>query len=216
MKKTLLLIIVIAGLFFGCNSGKSVVGFKEMKKSIDTLLVLPISVHIKTVDYFKKQTTDPELEEVVSSNILNQVNNVLSEKYKILLPPSGTDSDSQFIADLEQMTDYLDKHNKRLFEIYAPVSFNEIKKNLTSRYSLILTVRSQYCINFPPEINPGTSSVLWINPLYETYIHQYLFVIDNLNNQIIHYNKSTTVGNISVKLSVEQITLKSLKELYYK
>jgi len=211
MKKVLLIIFVVSGLFYGCNSGKNVAGFSKIKKSIDTLEVLPIDLQIKTVDFFNVQKYDPQLEKVVKADILDQINTVLNKKYKIAISDSNCISDSLLYVDLERMSDFIDNQKNPLKDIQVPSSFIDIKKNLKYKYSLILIVRSQYCINFPDQNN-----TLWINPLVNTYINQYLFLIDNLNNKILHYKKTKTLGNISGKLAVEQITLESLRNIYYK
>ena len=211
MKKTLLIFLVISGLFYGCYSGKSVTGFSKIKKSIDTLEVLPINLQIKTVDFFKIQKDDTLLEKEVKADILNQINTVLNKKYNIAISDSNLISCSEFYVDLEKMIIILENQKNPISNIQVPPSFNQLKKDLKYKYSLILIVRSQYCVNFPNNTN-----TLWIDPLINTYINQYLFLIDNLSNKIIHYKKTTSAGNISLKLPVEQITLESLRNLYYK
>jgi len=211
MKKTLLIFFIIFGLFFSCKSGKYVAGFSKIKKSIDTLEVLPIDLQIKTVDFLKTQKFDPQLEKVVKVDIMDQIKNVLDKKYEIAIVDTNTISDSQLYVDLLQMSDFIESQKNPINYIQTPSSFKDLKKNLRYKYSLILIVRSQYCVNFPDNAN-----TVWINPMINTYITQYLFLIDNLNNKILHYKKTKTVGNISIKLSVEQITLESLRNIYYK
>jgi hypothetical protein len=210
MKNALLIIFVVLGLFYACNSGKYVAGFSKVKKGIDTLEVLPIDLQINIVDFLKVQKTDPQLEKIVKVDILDQIKTVLNKKYKIVISDS-TISKSQLCLDLEKINYFIESQKNPLNDIQTPSSFNDLKKSLRHKYSLFLIVRSQYCINFPDNTN-----ALWIDPMVNTYITQYLFLFDNLNNKILHYKKTKTVGNISIKLSVEQITLESLRNIYYK
>lgn len=211
MKKVLLIIFVASGLFYSCKSGKYVTGFSEIKKGIDTLEVLPIDLQIKTIDFFKVQQSDPELEISVKVDILDQIKTLLNKKYKLVIYESNSKSDSLLSVDLVTMSDFIDNQNNPLINLQVPSSFIELNKSLKYKYSLILIVRSQYCINFPENTN-----TLWIDPMVNTYITQYLFLIDNLNNKILHYKKTKTRGNISDKIAIEQITLESLRNIYYK
>jgi hypothetical protein len=209
--RNLLIIFIITVFISSCNSGKYVAEFSKIKKGIDTLDVLPVDIQIKTVDFFKIQKYDPKLEQTVKFDILNQINSVLDKKYSIVLADSNNISDSLFYSGLEQMSDSIETQHNPIKGILVPSSFNNLKSSLKHKYSLILIVRSQYCINFPDRNN-----TLWINPLVNTYITEYLFLVDNINNTILHFKKTKTTGNVSIKLSVEQITLESLRGIYYK
>jgi hypothetical protein len=210
MNKVLLIIFIASILLIGCNPGKHVSDFKNIKKSIDTLDVLPIDIQIKTVDYNKEQLFDRPLEKVVKADILDQIKTFLNSKYKIAIADTTVDY-SQLCKDLERIRFFIATQSNPLKDEEVPFSFNEIKKNLKHKYSLVLIVRSQYCINFPNRL-----STLWVDPMVSPYINQYLFLIDNVNNKIIYFKKVNGDGDISVKLSVEQITLESLRNLYYK
>lgn len=210
MNKVLLTIIITSVLFIGCNSGKYVSEFKEIRKSIDTLEVLPIDIKIKTADYNKKQQYDHQLENVVKADILDQIKTFLNKKYTIVIADT-TVNYSQLGTDLERIRFFIATQKNPLKNEEAPFSFNEIKGNLKHRYTLILLVRSQYCINFPDRL-----STLWIDPSASTYINQYLFLIDKLNGTIIYFKKVNSDGNISDKVSLEHSTLESIRNLYYK
>ncbi|MCK9617523.1 MAG: hypothetical protein M0R21_06765 [Lentimicrobiaceae bacterium] len=211
MKRILFIISVISGLLYACSSGKYVDEFKKIKRSIDTLEILPIDLQIKTVDFYRRQQSDPQLEEIVITDIINQTNSVLNKKYKIVKPDYNDLTDSQVSVDFEQLSNLLDDKKNSLNNVDIPLSFNNLKRNHKHQYSIMLIIRAQYCINYPEQTNK-----IWIDPLVKTYIKQCIFLIDNFNGKILYYKKIKTAGDISVKLAVEQITLKSLRNLYYK
>lgn len=194
----------------GCKTGKSVSNLKEIKKSINTIEVLPVGVDISTLDFFKKQTSAPDLAKQVSVDIHTHIKEVLDKKYGLIKSDSLLQLSDKDYHELIILGEKIVDEKMPLEKFKLPQFYDEIKSNLNNRFSLLLLVDAQYCINFPSQHN-----TLWIDPMVSTYIIQYLYLIDNSNASILHFNKTKSNGNVSIKSSVEQITLSSLKKLYY-
>lgn len=198
-------------VMISCDAGMHVAHFNIVKESIDTLDILPVDVQIKTIDFFKIQKTDPQLERIVKDDIAKQIQNVLGSKYNTVLVDSASITNKQLYTELEHIAYSLQNKKNPIANVVIPSAYHSILKNSRHNYSLLLIVRSQYCINFPDD-----SNLLWIDPLTNTYITQSLFLIDNRSGVILHCKTTKTVGDISIKKSVEQITLESLRNVYYK
>ena len=211
MKKLLSLILFLLVVICGCSLSKSISSSSVNNISIDTLEILPINVQIKTMDFLKEKDYDFELEKSVKVDIEKLVNKTLDDKYEIVNSDPTFRLDSITYVEFSQIGEMIDEGRSTIGNTKLPLSYVKGKKNLKQRYSLVLFVNSQYCINYPNQ-----QSTLWVDPMIHTYINQYVFLIDNSSNTIVYYKKNKSRSDISTTIVVKQVTMKSLENIYYK
>jgi len=212
MKIKLFLFIILPSIYLiSCNSGKHVSGFNDIRKNIDTLEILPIDVKINTVDYFNKQFIDENLENIVQTNIINQVSDILSKKYVLIINNSLNYQQAGLEDGLEQLGDYLETQKKTIEEADMPVGYKKKNLDFMHRYSIIIQVRAQYCINFPQQNN-----TLWLNTVGKTYLKERIFLVDNLTNKVVYFKELKNTSEINQSASVEQMTMNCIRDIYYK
>lgn len=202
---------------FACAPAKYAEGFKQTKKEIDTLSILPLFAHIIANNY--------QIEHIASTLIrANQQHidsltfNLLSKKYtleKVELPAKELNVFSEVFSQLEESPKTLSKiSSKPLFDVQHLTAKN--------RYVLLMVYFAQINPDYPPHYKLNSamvSNTIVITPNNPTraFSDLRLLIIDTEKEQIVFYDRiESSKFDARVPGEVEQMTRKILRKVYYK
>jgi hypothetical protein len=211
MKKSFYLLAFGTIFLCGFQSSKYIVGFKEIKKNIDTLVLIEPNVFVKTSDFYGKEYYDSSLNDKVKSEIANKTLKILKNKYIMQYDSVLFDNDSLIDEDLDKLITTLKSLNNPIQDIKIPSSFQDLLSFNDKRYYLLIFLRAQYI-----DGKPTRQDVLYLDPLFYTYMKQYVFICDNFEKRILYYNDSFSKDEANNTELVERITSRTLQTIYYK
>ena len=234
MKTTIKYYCLLSVLFlYSCATNKHISDFRQVKKSIDTLVVLPALIDIKIVDIGNKINRDSFKDYETNTIISEKSKKILNKKYDVI--NSGeflplTEDDSYELYLFYQQIKKLDK-KQSISEALVPTLFEKISSQTPQQYLII---------NYLTGFYPSSERVKYVNEkileegmmlsilslghvmvlpsIYNSMGGSFLITIlyDKVNNKILYFATSDKNGDPRNKYALKKYVSMNLKGIYYK
>lgn len=227
--KILRFLIVIIVVSYGCQAGKRVSDFKEVKQSIDTISIIPAFIEIKEIGLGDKITIDTLFSREMSDSISNKISQFLFKKYQIKKYEGYSSINNDVANDLNQVYYELDNSKKIIPDIEIPNSIFQNSKNYNDRYCIITFVGGLYktderIAKDEKDILPASIAVavlslghVYLVPSNPASSTMRLILYDKVMKKVLYYKKSTQNGIYPTNIStIDGFIYENLKGIYYK
>lgn len=220
MKKIIVFISAFV-LLFSCKTGRYISDYKQIKKTIDTLVILKPMVVIDVENYSNKDTFDIKLENAVSKILKDKANDLLSKKYIIKNELPDKEYSDGYIKNLISLTNKLKQSKNPIQEFIFPNLSNE---NDNANYSLFFYLKGHYTLGINPyeTLSKGESANLILGGSSvnltpaRTANEEIGVILFNKNNEVLYFNSVFSVNDPRLKELVERDFMKVIKSIYYK
>lgn len=211
MKNLLSSLSLVLIICSACNTGKQIAGFDEVKKSMDTLVILPV-----VTDVFKMAPGQPrefnnDLSLNISSHVSRQLHHYLSQKYFIVQDTLQVYKAASLALGFDTLRKELDARENPIDHVGLPSSFQNLAEGYPQRYFLISFLNGRYTV---PDPRPATSGTIPVNSLGQMIYGIVLF--DRVSGEVIYYREETENGHPMDPKAVKHLVSKTIKNLYYK
>ncbi len=220
MKKIIVYISVFT-LLYSCETGRYVSDYKQIKKTIDTLVILKPMVVIDVKNYSDKDSFDIKLENAVSKILKDKANDLLNKKYIIKNELSDKEYSDADIKELISLTDKL-KQSKKTIQGFIFPDINN--KNDKTDYLLFIYLKGHYTQGISPyeTLSEGESANLILGgggvnltPAKTANEEIGVFLL-NKNKEVLYFNSIFSVNDPRLKELAERDFMKVIKSIYYK
>jgi hypothetical protein len=216
-KQKLLIIGFICGLFFlmiSCFPTKQTSEFRQLKREVDTLIVISPYLEITAFD-FREKTPDSLLAKRNKELITTVTNQLLSSRYAlkhIEMPELDRDKLLALFYDLDNSSVTNTINKKQPF-------FPALKEIDNNQLAMIITFHAEYnsvTTALSSRSNFGTHTAV-ITPSARPRSDLRLIVFNLHTDEIIFYNRYDTRNySASSPADMEKMTRKILRDIYYK
>ena len=232
MKTKTISIFLFIILAFSFNSKaqniKQVENFKKIKKTIDTLAVLPSLVEVIVIDVNDKTFNDTTCETKISKSITKEINNLLTDKYTIISKENQTKYSDGVVSDIEKLLNELQNSKKRISNIEIGDSLLRLTDDKNRYYTICIFSgvykTSQRIKHDKREILPKSIAVglislgtISLKPAISQYSIFKTIVFDRESKKVLFYSQA--YGNeVHPKNTsmIKDFIMKCYKKIYYK
>lgn len=232
---TLILLICFC---FHCNSQSRIVmkasDFKEKIHTIDTLVLVPPFVDIKSIDVENNQLTDTVYSHKISEDISNMITDLLKKKYSLKKLSGNSTMNSNVVRDFNELFNNLTKSENLYPNVEFPDSIFQAGNNV-SRYCLTTIMDGYYCTKeknrqIAKKVLPASIAVavlslghLYLIPNYPSMLTLRIILYDRIDKRVLFY-KTTNLSNDLAAVNVSnmgyselnQLIMNNFKPIYYK
>jgi len=213
MKKIILFLIVL-NLIYSCNTGKYVSDYKQIKKTIDTLVILSPLVVIDAANYTNNKR-ESDLEKRVEKILSSKADSILARKYNIEKDFSVNNYNEENIKELSNLLGNLKTSKNPINKL--KLSDGIIKKTTINneKYFLFIYLKGHYTIGVSSYETLGQGNTLNLTPA-RTANEEVGVLLLNRNNEVLYFNYIFSSNDPRLKELVERDFMKVIKSIYYK
>ena len=211
--KRIVLFLTITTVLFSCSTGKYAADYKQIKKSIDTLVVLSPMIVIDASDYNGKRIIDSELENNVRKFLTDKSYSLLTGKYVIESDFSNNEYKDENIIEFANLLRNIKQSKNPIQNLVLP---NSIYQNHnTGKYFLFIYLKGHYTIGVSPYETLGNNSSINLTPAGTANEEVGVLLLNN-NNELIYFNSIFSVNDPRLQELTERDFIKVIKSIYYK
>ena len=199
--------------FYSCGTGIHVMNFKNTKKKIDTLVLLPVDISIKSIDHRKNMHDDFLLANDIQEKVSKQTIDLLGSKYHIKYDSHNVDSLMVFDI-VDSLHRELNSENISIEHIPIPKSLQRVLEKHDNQYFLLILFKAQYSLL--EGYTAYNKSVVYIDPLIINKIKGYAVMFDKLENKTLYIKKVSSKADVRQYVAIKQNVMSLLKMIYYK
>ncbi|MCF6364645.1 MAG: hypothetical protein L3J35_00405 [Bacteroidales bacterium] len=217
MNKTIL-ITLMSILIFGCSTGKYVSDYKQIKKSIDTLVVLLPMVIIDEVDFQGKRMADDKLEKDIREKIVNKTYDMLIQKYEIKENLYRKEYNDENIEDIRSLVMKIKNSPNPINNLFFPGTIFQNYEIKTDKCFLLIYLKGHYTLGVGPYGPPGIlgDGVRIYLPPTRFADKEIGVLLFNENKEVLYYNFISSANDPRIKELLERDLMKVLKPIYYR
>ncbi len=210
--KKLIVLLIIPFFFNSCNTGKYVSSYKQIKKTIDTLVILTPMVVIDASEYNGKQIIDEELENKVKKILTEKAENLLNSKYILEKDFTVKNYNKLEISEFMGLLNCIKDVKNHIENHFFPKSVKE--DYIKSKYYLFIYLKGHYTIGVSPYETLGTNNTINITPFRTA--NEEVGVLLIYDKKVLYFNSVFSINDPRLQELVERDFLKVIKSIYYK
>ena len=214
MKGYFIYLIVPFLFLVSCQSGKYVTEFNSIKKTIDTLVILPMNVKVYVKGDSDKKL-DTEVAKEIGQHLSEQTLKLLKNKYKIVYDSTFYEYNSVSDNEIVELIQLLDVKENPINDIYIPKSLEELSNQYDNQYFLLMFFRGFYTAGISPYEKASRDVVYLSSPNFGN-MKLNLILFDNSNKKVLFFEESLVRDDPRLANLIEQMTMQDLKTIYYK
>jgi hypothetical protein len=216
MRPRLLTFSIIALIMhLNCRAEKYVSNFKNIKKSIDTLTILPLNVEIFAIESDRSKNIDEGLTHDIKEQLTAKTLKMLSRKYIMIHDSTVIDYNNAMDSEISELIKLIKSSQNPIDGIKIP----NVLEDLTSQYSndffLLLFFRGHYTIGIQPEESVVRDKI-YIPAQNFAGMELDILMIDKAQQRVLYFEDASTRDDPRLSDLVERIILRAMKTVYYK
>jgi len=225
---TLMFLIIAIQLSFGQNR-RQVADFKVIRKSIDSLLIIPTYVDIKAIDSDNLILGDTLFAKESSDKISRDIKSLLDNKYVIQLSKGNYKLSPELETDLRDLYGEISESEKTISNISIPNTIIALVKNSKQRYCVLNFYGGHYKTKarikqeekelLPKSIGVAilTLGSVYLTPASGNLSIMKTILFDKIDRKLIFYKESSIAGsNPRSYVNIVNYISSNFKPLYYK
>jgi len=209
--KNSVLFLTIVFVVFGCSTGKYVSNYKQIKKTIDTLVIISPLVVIDALNYKGEEITDNELEDSVGIILTNKVSDLLQAKYVVKKDMSQRNYTKEEIEEFVSLFIKL----KQLKNPISKLKFSNSIYINEGKYYLFVYLNGHYTIGVSPYETLGQGNSINLTPARTANDEVGVLLLNN-KKEVLYFNSVFSANDPRLKELVERDLMKVIKSIYYK
>ena len=185
------IILIIPILFLGsCQSGKYSTDFKSIKKSIDTLVILPTNVEVKVRG--ENNRIDIELSKQIGQHLSEKIISLLKSKYNIIHDSAYQEYSVIVNNEISELNKLLKVKENPIDNVIIPQSMEELAESYDNNFILLIYFRGFYTSGIDPFEKASRDVVYLSSPNYGN-MSLFIILFNKSSRKVLFFEESLAV-----------------------